>query len=119
MTPNGSFNPPAIDSLQILAGLIFVLGLIALLAWSLRRFHAMGTRSGSPAKVVGTLALGTRERIAIVEIANQWLIIGITPGRMCTLATLPRQELNNPPPAAVANDFSSWLSQYMGKSNAQ
>jgi flagellar protein FliO/FliZ len=119
MNPNGSLTHPGIDSLQILAGLIIVLGFIAVFAWSLRRFHAMNVRSGLAAKVVGTLALGSRERIAIVEIANQWLVIGITPGRMCTLAKLPRQELKKPPSVAAATDFSSWLSQYMGKSNAE
>jgi flagellar protein FliO/FliZ len=119
MSPNGNFSPPAIDSLQILAGLIFVLGLIAMFAWSFRRFHSMGARNGAPVKIVTTLTLGTRERIAIIEVANQWLVIGITPGRMCTLAKLPRQELENPPQASAANDFSSVLSQIRGKSNAQ
>ncbi|QFY41859.1 flagellar biosynthetic protein FliO [Candidatus Methylospira mobilis] len=120
MSPNGVFTSTATDSLQMLAGLVLVLAFIAVFAWSLRRLHFMNARNGMAAKVVGTLALGSRERIAIVEIANQWLVIGITPGRMCMLAKLPRQELTPDPPAAVvAGDFSSWLSRYMDKPNAE
>jgi len=120
MSPNNGYTPTTIDSLQMLAGLLIVLALIAVFAWSLRRMQYMNTRNGMAAKVVGTLALGSRERIAVVEIANQWLVIGITPGRMRTLAQLPRQELTPDQPAtAVAGDFSSWLSRYKGKPDAE
>lgn len=118
MSPTGAINGTTVDTLQILAGLILVLGLIAILAWSLRRFHPMNMRTHLPAKIIGTLTLGARERITIIEIADQWLIIGITPGRMCMLATLQRQELPAQSQAATSGDFTSWLSRYMDKPHA-
>jgi flagellar protein FliO/FliZ len=51
----------------------------------------------SNVKLVGSLSVGTRERILVVEVGEQWIVVGASPGRMNALATMPRQESANRP----------------------
>ncbi|HEX5804556.1 MAG TPA: flagellar biosynthetic protein FliO [Azospira sp.] len=99
--------------LQTFAGLALILGLFVAAAWLARRLNGGRTLlgGGGPMRVVGALALGPRERIVLVEVAETWLVIGLAPGQMRTLHTLPKGEL---PPAATAGDhqFAHWLRQF-------
>ena len=38
------------------------------------------------------LNLGGRERMLVVEVGNQWIVVGASPGRVNALATMPRQD---------------------------
>jgi flagellar protein FliO/FliZ len=42
--------------------------------------------------MVGALSLGGRERIMVVEVGDQWIVVGASPGRVNALATMPKQE---------------------------
>jgi len=103
----------------VLLGLIFVLGLVAAAAWVLKRFGAGRTMGGTNVKIVGGTAVGTRERIMVVEVADQWIVVGVTPSQINTLVTMPRQEL---PHVAEATSpqlppFAAWLKQTLDKRN--
>lgn len=73
---------------KMLLGLLTVLLLMAGVAWLVRRFIPHGGHSASVAKLVGGLSLGSRERIVVLEVAGQWLVVGIASGQMTSLATL-------------------------------
>ncbi len=75
---------------RALTALALVIGLLLLCAWAARRWR-LGARwqAGVPARVVGSLSLGPRERIVILEVDATWLVVGVTPGGMRTLHTLP------------------------------
>lgn len=106
--------------LQVLFGLIAVLALMVGVAWMMRRMGVAGMQSNSVARVIGGVAVGTRERVVVVEVADQWIVVGVAPGRVNALQTLPRREIvqpsQNPSDAAT---FSSWLKQTMEKRNAR
>lgn len=72
--------------------LLLVVGLIAGMAWLLRRLGVARNPSGTTVKVVSGVNLSNRERILVVEIADQWIVVGVAPGCINTLATMPRQE---------------------------
>ncbi|MDR1310885.1 MAG: flagellar biosynthetic protein FliO [Burkholderiaceae bacterium] len=96
--------------LQGVFGLLIVLGLMAGAYWLLRRIGVNRTVSGIKMKVVGGLTIGNRERVVVVEMADQWLVLGVTSSQITLLATLPRQADN----AAGESDktgipFASWL----------
>jgi flagellar protein FliO/FliZ len=38
--------------------------------------------------------IGNRERIVLVEVADTWIVVGLVPGQIRTLHTLPKGELN-------------------------
>lgn len=92
--------PPAGGGmLQALAGLLVVVGLIFLLAWAARRIGLQRLTGSGVVKVVSSTAVGTRERVVVVEVAGNWLVLGVTASQVNTLHTLPAQAAG---PAPVA-----------------
>ena len=93
---------------QLLLGLALILGLLLLFTYLMRRFNG-GRAFGNtgPLRVVGGLMIGPRERIVLVEIDDTWIVIGIVPGQIKTLHTLPKGEL--PDNNAGEQGFGFWL----------
>lgn len=98
---------------KTLSGLVLVLGLIAGAAWLMKRTGMAKPGGGSVAKVVGGVAVGNRERVVVVEVGDQWIVVGVAPGRVNALAQLPRGEQADPAIATLptAGNFSAWLKQ--------
>jgi flagellar protein FliO/FliZ len=112
--------------LQTIFALTVVLGLLAGLAWFMKRFGPKSHVGTVPVRLVGALSLGGRERIMVVEVGNQWIVVGASPGRVNALATMPAQAgaagvqgdatlAEHQSPAA---SFGDWLKQTIDKRNA-
>lgn len=95
-----AFAPPSVFSLasvlQILLSLLLVLGVVALVAWVFKRLHVPHTGSGRTLKIIGSLAVGQRERVVLVEVQDTWLVLGVATGQVRTLHTLPKQNQESP-----------------------
>ena len=75
--------------LQTVFGLLVVIGLVFACAWLARRFGLQsGNRSGL-VKTIGGASLGGKERVAVVEIGDTWLVLGAAPGNVRLLHTMP------------------------------
>lgn len=110
---------PAGSILQVVAGLAAVLAMVWAIAWLLKRFSPVhGSRSGL-VRVIGGAALGQRERIVVVEVGGTWLLLGVAPGQVRTLHTMPRTEPAVAPgaPAPQAAGFATWLRRVRDKRN--
>ncbi|SFB22313.1 flagellar protein FliO/FliZ [Collimonas sp. OK607] len=79
--------------LQAASGLAVVLALIFLCAWVARRLGLQKHNSGRLVKVIASTSIGQRERVVVVEIGGTWLALGVTPGQIQSLHTMPAQEL--------------------------
>lgn len=77
--------------LQAGFGMAAVLGLIFLCAWLARRFGLQRLGNGQVVKVVSSAMVGQRERVVVVEVGDQWLVLGVTSSQVNTLHTLPAQ----------------------------
>ncbi|HEX9171220.1 MAG TPA: flagellar biosynthetic protein FliO [Telluria sp.] len=118
-------GPSAGSLLQTILALSFVLALLAGLAWFMKRFGARALMGGSVnLRIVGSLNLGGRERLMVVEVGDQWIVVGASPGRVNALATMPKQEsaeqsatLAGHMPAA--SSFAEWLKQTIDKRNGK
>lgn len=100
--------------LQATLGLAVVLALIWGAARLARRFSPMATTARSPIKVVATQALGQRERVVLVEVGDNWLLLGVAPGQVNALHTLPKSTL--PPPATIDDTpFGKLLARARGQ----
>ena len=75
--------------LQTIVGLAVVIGLVFGCAWLARRFGFQHVRRGGPLKVVSSVAVGAKESATIVEIGDTWLVLGVGPGNVRLLHTLP------------------------------
>ncbi|GAB3459732.1 hypothetical protein GCM10027321_18170 [Massilia terrae] len=114
--------PGAISLLQTLFALCFVLALLAALAWLAKRYGPRAMGGNANLRVVGSLSLGGRERVLVVEVADQWIVVGAAPGRVNLLTTMQRQEGVLPAPGAAAGvpaGFGDWLKQTLDKRNAK
>jgi flagellar protein FliO/FliZ len=116
---------PAVGGLlQTIFALTAVLALLAVLAWFMKRFGPRSHMGTVPIKLVGALSLGGRERIMVVEVGNQWIVVGASPGRVNALATMPVQP-TGPDVATLAEhqppatSFGDWLKQTIDKRNAK
>jgi len=108
--------------LQTIFALLLVLGLLAGLAWFMKRYGPKAMGSSANLRVVGALNIGGRERIMVVEVGDQWIVVGAAPGRVNALHTMPRQEGHaevNPAAggAATAGNFSDWLRKTIDNRN--
>lgn len=100
--------------LQVLFGLGMVLAAVAGTAWLLRRFSPGQIGAGGVVKVIGGVAVGPKERLVLVEIGETWLVLGVAPGRVNALHTLPRPDGGGGvPPSTAGQDhgFPLWLKQ--------
>lgn len=100
--------------LQVLLGLGLVLAAIAGTAWLLRRFSPGQIGGGGAVKVIGGVAVGPKERLVLVEIGETWLVLGVAPGQVNTLHTLPRPEggtFSVGTASTGEHGFSTWLKQ--------
>ena len=110
--------------LQTIFALVFVLALLIGLAWFMKRYGPKVMGGNNKMRVVSSLNLGGRERIVLVEVADQWIVVGASPGRINALATMPRQEGELPQLATTQNgpaaaNFSEWLKQTIEKRNGK
>jgi flagellar protein FliO/FliZ len=102
----------------MLFGLVAVLAVMAAVAWLFKRMGLANSLGGNAvAKVVGGVSVGTRERVMVVEVGDQWIVVGVAPGRVNALATLPRQEGVAAQPDSAGPAFASWLKHTMDKRN--
>ncbi|MCC7059888.1 MAG: flagellar biosynthetic protein FliO [Burkholderiaceae bacterium] len=89
---------------------VLVLGAIPLTAWLMRRGQSIGARTGGPIGVVSAVAVGTRERIALVRADRKWLVVGITTQAITLLTELDEAPaLDTATPLAGAARFSDLL----------
>lgn len=103
---------PGISSgtyVQATFALLLIVGLLFAATWAARKVSG-GKRFGQGnMRVVSGIALGPKERIVLVEIEDQWLVIGIVPGQIRTLHTLPRGENGAPTGGDITPPFADWL----------
>ena len=124
---SASTGPAAGSLIQTILALCLVLALLAALAWFMKRFGPKAQAGAAHVKLVGALNLGGRERIMVVEVGDQWIVVGASPGRVNALATMPRQigiaadaapDATLQPHQPPASSFAAWLKQTIDKRNA-
>jgi len=110
--------------LQTIFALLLVLGLLIGLAWLLKRYGPKPGGGLANLRVVGALNIGGRERIMVVEVGDQWIVVGAAPGRVNALHTMPRQNVDlgagtgTAQGSIPATRFADWLKNTMDKRNA-
>lgn len=73
---------------SLILSLLVVLGVFVALAWLARRFFPAAGGRGA-LRVVASLSLGTRERVVVVELGEELLVLGLGGGQVNLLARLP------------------------------
>lgn len=82
------------DVLRIIVSLIFVIMLILAGAWLTRRAGWLRSGKAPALRVLGAQSLGGRAYVAMVEVEDARLVVGVTPTQVSLLHTLPPAEPN-------------------------
>lgn len=100
---------------QLVLGLLLVLGLIFFLAWLLRRVQQAGPAGkGQVIELIGSRALGQRDRLVLVQVGNEQILLGLTPGTITALHVL-KEPVQVPSGEPATPEFAQRLMEILGK----
>lgn len=99
---------------QLVLGLLLVVGLIFVLAWLMRRVQNIGPGNAQVIELVGSRALGPRDRLVLVQVGEEQILLGITPGRITPLHVL-KTPVDTAKTEAATPEFAQRLMELLGK----
>ena len=99
---------------QTVLGLLAVVALIFGLAWLMRRVQRIGPGNGQVIELVGSRALGPRDRLVLVQVGEEQILLGITPGRITPLHVL-KTPVDAVKTEAATPEFAQRLMELLGK----
>lgn len=97
------------ETSEVLMGLLAILGLIILLAWFAKRLNLNGMSMGQAIKVQSMMSLGTKEKLVVVEVEGEKLLLGVTPHNITVLKALDATDQTDP--ESVADNKSMFSSE--------
>ena len=80
--------PPSTGLLQWLVSCFLVIGLILLLAWLLKKSRLVPAMAQNQLRVISALPLGNREKLLVVKVGEQQVLLGMTPTNINLLCQL-------------------------------
>ncbi|EQC2550447.1 flagellar biosynthetic protein FliO [Enterobacter sichuanensis] len=115
---NATDSLPATGSIlmSVSGALALILLLLVVLAWAARRSGLARRLNDAQGNMtlVATQSLGPRERLVLVDVGDQRLVLGVTASQITCLATQPRPE-NAPQASAPAVTFPLMLEKLRQK----
>lgn len=98
---------------QVFIALVIVIAAIAGSAWLMRRFGPTQMGPGGAMRVIGGVMIGPRERLVLVEVNETWLIIGVAPGHVSSVHSMPRPPHAEETTQTMLNQpaFGDWLKE--------
>jgi flagellar protein FliO/FliZ len=73
------------DLLQVVISLMFVVALIVLTAWFVRRFSGATLSRNGALRLLAGISVGQRERVVLVQAGEVQLLLGVAAGQVRTL----------------------------------
>jgi flagellar protein FliO/FliZ len=110
---------PVAGFLQMLFGLGLVVAAIGGIAWAAKKYARPMLGSSPLLKTVASAHLGPRERVVVLEIGEQWLVLGVTAHQVTSLHQLPRGEVPANTPVHRGIDFQALLARTMGRHDSR
>ena len=104
---------------QILLSLIFILLIIFFAAWFLKRTALVNGAADGQLKVIGGLSLGQREKVVILQVGQEQILVGVTTTHITKLHTLSKPiEIKHPEPLSTVS-FSTKLKEALNARQEQ
>lgn len=114
-------KPVAVDPvsssylIKLSAGLLVVVGLVFFLAWLVKKMQLVQSSNSGLIKIVSAISVGQRERIALIQVGEEQLLIGLTPGRIDKLHTLEKAIETGAQSTPVSASFQQKFQQLLNK----
>lgn len=74
--------------IQVVAGLLFVLFMVVAIGWAVRRVGGVRLSGGKGLNIICGMSMGARERVVLIQVGEEQVLIGVSPGRIQTLHVL-------------------------------
>ena len=100
--------------LKLTGGLLLVVLVIFLLAWVVKKFNLNQQSQSGLIRIIAGLSIGTRDRIVLVQVGEEQILLGLTPGHIEKLHTLA-VPLEVPGGPLEASSFAARLGRLMGE----
>ncbi len=105
--------PQASQLGNLVISLILVVGLIFACIWLIKRLSNLNHATEGQLSTIASLSLGARERIVLVQVGEQQVLIGVAPGRVSKLQTFAEPVIEVNSSSASKNDFASQLANFL------
>lgn len=120
MAQSSSTTSATTGLLQIVAALGVVIAVMLAMTWFMKRFSGLSPLQRLPMKVISAVSLGNRERVVVIEVADQCLVLGVTPQQITMLSSLPKPvvapiQTDSAEPAIANRTFTDWLKTSLEK----
>lgn len=101
--------------LQLFMGLFVVVLCIVALAWFAKKMNRFQSLTDSSLQIISGISLGHRDRAVLLQIGDEQILVGVSPGRLSTLHVLnkPVDMAANKPAGTVGRNFSDKLKAAM------
>lgn len=99
---------------KLTGGLIAVLLLVFVFAWLVKKLNLNQHSHNGLIRIVAGISIGARDRIVLLEVGKEQILIGLTPGRIEKLHCLS-EPLESSESTPVNASFAARLNQIMGK----
>jgi flagellar biosynthetic protein FliO len=80
--------PPFCAELKLTFGLVLVVGIIFGLAWLMKKMQWTQHSQKGLIQIISAVSVSHRDRIALIQVGDEQILVGMSPGRMQTLHTL-------------------------------
>ena len=100
---------------QTVLGLLAVVALIFGLAWLMRRVQQVAPRQGQVIDVIGAKALGPRDRLVLVQVGEEQILLGVSPGRISALHVMNTPVMPPDRTTQATPEFAQRLMELLGK----
>lgn len=101
---------PAQQLVKMTVGLLIVLLTIFAVAYLVQRYSRLSAVGRGDMNVVSSLAVGSKERIVLLQVGKQQVLLGVTPQHISTLHVLPENiDVEVRPPAQGGQAFAQRL----------
>ncbi|GAA5316919.1 MAG: flagellar biosynthetic protein FliO [Candidatus Pelagadaptatus aseana] len=98
---------------QVVVALMFVVAMIFALAWFFKKMGHGSLVGSQHIKLVANMPLGTRERIALVEVGDKQLLLGITAHQINTLHSFDEPVVSSDDPKELS-EFGKKIKEIIG-----
>ena len=74
--------------LKVAGGLLMVIAAILASAWVYRRYGNVTPISNDALRVIGGISMGQKERVVLMQVGEEQILLGVSPGRIERLHVL-------------------------------
>ncbi len=82
-------------TLRMALGLVAVLAVLGGTAWLSRRFRVSGRLQGGLIEIMSGISLGSRERLILVRVGGEQVLVGVSPAGIRTLHVIGKSASAN------------------------